>query len=58
MIVKSVKPARMRENLSLDDFSLSDEDMGSISGLNRNRRFNDPGQFCEEAFNTFYPIYD
>jgi len=26
--------------------------------LNRNRRFNDPGLFCEEAFGSFYPIYD
>ena len=26
--------------------------------LNRNRRFNDPGVFCEAAFNTFFPIYE
>jgi D-xylose reductase len=30
----------------------------AISNLSRNRRFNDPGDFCEGAFNTFYPIYD
>lgn len=40
------------------DFSLHDEDMAAIDGLNRDRRFNDPGQFCEEAFSTFCPIYD
>jgi D-xylose reductase len=32
--------------------------MNAISALNRNRRFNDPGHFCEEAFGTFFPIYD
>ena len=30
----------------------------AIGGLNRNRRFNDPGDFCEAAFNTFCPIYE
>jgi hypothetical protein len=32
--------------------------MASITSLNRNRRFNDPGDFCEAAFNTFLPIYE
>ena len=32
--------------------------MTQISALNRNRRFNDPGEFCEAAFNTFFPIFD
>ena len=32
--------------------------MAAISGLNQNLRFNDPGQFCEAAFNTFCPIFD
>jgi D-xylose reductase len=58
VVVKSLKPARMKENLALDDFSLSTDDMAAISGLNRNRRFNDPGNFCEAAFSTFFPIYD
>ena len=30
----------------------------SIGRLNRNRRFNDPGDFAETAFNTFCPIYE
>jgi D-xylose reductase len=58
VVVKSVKPARMTENLSLDDFELSEDDMQAISSLNRNRRFNDPGDFCEAAFGKFHPIYD
>jgi D-xylose reductase len=48
----------MRENLDIFNFELTDEEMAKISALNINRRFNDPGHFCEEAFNTFYPIYD
>jgi hypothetical protein len=32
--------------------------MAAITTLNRNRRFNDPGAFCEGAFRTFCPIYE
>ena len=58
LIPKTTKPHRMLENLSVFDFSLSDTEMQAISELNINRRFNDPGVFCEAAFNTFHPIYD
>lgn len=58
VIPKSNNPARQKENLSLDDFTLSDLQMASINKLNRNQRFNDPGVFCEAAFNTFFPIYE
>ncbi|NND83354.1 MAG: aldo/keto reductase [Gammaproteobacteria bacterium] len=58
VIPKTSKPERMVENLDLDDFELNDAEMAAISALNCNRRFNDPGVFCEAAFNTFYPIYD
>lgn len=58
VIPKSTRVERMRENLDVFDFELSNEDMASINALNINRRFNDPGHFCEDAFNTFYPIYD
>ncbi len=58
VIPKTTNPQRLVENLSLSDFSLTDEEMAAISGLNQNRRFNDPGAFCEEAFNTFHSIYD
>lgn len=58
VIPKTSKPERLRENLHLFDFTLSEEEMAEISALNCNRRFNDPGVFCEQAFNTLYPIYD
>lgn len=58
IIPKTTKPERMRENLALFDFELSSDQMQAISGLNRNRRFNDPGVFCEAGFNTFHAIYE
>ncbi len=58
VIPKTSRPDRLRENLALFDFELTDEAMQSIDRLNRNRRFNDPGDFCEQAFGTFCPIYE
>lgn len=58
VIPKTSNPQRLLENLDLSDFMLSDDEMAAISCLNKNRRFNDPGAFCEEAFNTFHSIYD
>jgi len=42
----------------LFDFELTADEMKTISGFNRNRRFNDLGDFAEAAFNTFFPIYE
>jgi len=58
IIPKTSRVERLRENQQLFDFELNDVEMMAISALNRNRRFNDPGHFCEEAFGTFFPIYD
>ena len=58
IIPKTTRAERLRENLSLFDFELSEAEMTAISALNQNRRFNDPGVFCELAFDKFYPIYD
>ena len=55
---KTVRADRLVENLTLFDFKLSTEEMGAISTLNRDRRFNDPGVFCEAAFHTFCPVYE
>lgn len=58
VIPKTTNPQRLVENLTLSEFSLQTDEMKAISGLNQNRRFNDPGHFCEAAFNTFHSIYD
>ncbi len=58
VIPKTSKAHRMTENADIFDFELNEQEMNNISGLNRNRRFNDPGVFCEAAFNTFHPIYN
>ncbi len=58
IIPKTSKPARLVENIDLFDFELSGDDMLAVSALNANRRFNDPGVFCELAFNTPCPIYE
>ena len=58
IIPKSSKLERLKENLALFDFELNNNEMAAISALNANRRFNDPGAFCEGAFNTFHAIYD
>ena len=58
VIPKTSRPERLKENLALADFELSDEEMRAISALNQDRRFNDTAVFCEQAFGKFYPIYD
>jgi D-xylose reductase len=58
VIPKTGRPERLKENLNIFDFELTPDEMNSISALDRNRRFNDPGVFCETAFNTFFPIYE
>lgn len=58
VIPKTSDVERMKENLAVFDFQLSPREMQLISNLNQNRRFNDPGHFCEAAFNTFCPIYE
>src|SRR6056297_104144 len=58
VIPKSQQKEHLKENLELFDFELSDEEMAAIDHLDRHRRFNDPAEFGETAFNTFYPIFD
>ncbi len=58
IIPKTSKPERMRENLDIMDFALTEGEMAAIGALDAGHRFNDPGVFTEAAFNTFHPIYD
>ena len=58
VVPKTTRVERLRENIEIFDFMLTDDEMSAINALNRNRRFNDPGVFAEQAFNAFLPIYD
>ena len=58
IVPKSTREERLKENLALFDFELTEDEMKAISSLDQHRRFNDPGEFAEDAFNTFFPIYE
>jgi D-xylose reductase len=58
VIPKTASRERMEENINVFDFELTDAQMNAISSLDLQRRFNDPGDFGEAAFNTFLPIYE
>jgi D-xylose reductase len=57
-LCKTTTPSRMLENRKIFDFYLTVDEMRQISSLNKNRRYNDPGAFCEPGMGTFCPIYD
>lgn len=43
VLVKSSNPVRIKENISLFDFDLSEADMDALASLDKNTRFsNDP----------------
>jgi len=56
-LCKTCTPSRMTENRQVFDFYLTGPEMKRIDSLNKNRRYNDPGEFCE-GMGTFCPIYD
>ena len=57
VIPKSSDVGRLKENLSIFDFTLTDEEVAQIATLDRHRRFNDPGVFTT-GMNSFCPIFD
>ncbi|MEM6366201.1 MAG: aldo/keto reductase [Planctomycetota bacterium] len=58
IVPKTSRLDRMRENIDVFDFELSDNEMAALSAMDQHRRFNDPADFGERAFNTFMPIYE
>jgi D-xylose reductase len=57
-LCKTSTKERMGENRNLFDFYLTPAEMARINALNKNRRYNDPGAFCEPGMGTFCPIYE
>lgn len=57
-LCKTSHPSRMQENRNVFDFYLTRNDMDALHALNKNRRYNDPGAFCEPGMGTFCPIYE
>ena len=47
VIPKTSSQTRMVENKDLFGFELTQEEMTAVAGLDKHRRFNDPGVFCE-----------
>lgn len=58
VIPKTSSQERMVENIRVFDFELTHDQMQHLDGLDEDRRFNDPGDFGEAAFNTYLPIYE
>ena len=58
IISHSMKAERLRKNIALFDFELTDEEIQAIYAPNQNRRFNDLATFYERAFGMFCTIHD
>ena len=56
-ILKGNMGERLIENIELFSFDLTENECKSISDLNKNMRFNDPGEFCQ-GMGAFCPIYN
>lgn len=58
VVPKSTREKRLRENLDVFGFELSDDEMKRLAGLDKRRRFNDPGNFARGwGMPVGYPIY-
>lgn len=56
VIPKTSNVERLKENLMIFDFEITQEDCAAIDSLNRNVRYNDPGLYCK-LMHCPYPIY-
>lgn len=53
VIPKSNNQARLQQNLEVNNFSLTPEELAEISGLDKRLRFNDPGFYLEKPIRIF-----
>ena len=58
VIPKTTRLERLKENLASQHLRLKEDAVQVIASLDQNRRFNDPGVFCEKAFGKYFPIYE
>ena len=58
VIPKSENEERIRENIDINSFQLTDDEMKSMKSLECGLRMNDPAVFCPKFFNTECPIWD
>lgn len=59
VIPKTSQVERLKENMDIFDWELSEEDMKDIESLDRGLRYNDPGEFCVSmGMGMSMPIYD
>lgn len=58
VIPKASSREHLAQNADIFHWELTDQQMQQLSQLESGRRFNDPGVFCERAFNTFFPIFE
>jgi len=57
IVPKTATKSRLPENIDLFSWTMTEDEMKSIDALNKNQRFNDPGNYAEGGFGTFYPMY-
>jgi D-xylose reductase len=58
VIPKTSNPDRLVENASVFDWELSEEDMKTLTALDKNMKFNNPSDYTEPVFGLYYPIFE
>ncbi|RDW84321.1 hypothetical protein BP6252_01911 [Coleophoma cylindrospora] len=53
VIPKSNNQARLQQNLEVNDFTMTQEELDEISSLDKGMRFNDPGFYLEKPIRIF-----
>jgi len=56
IVPKTATKSRLPENIDVFNWTMTADEMKSIDALDKNQRFNDPGNYAE-GIGTFYPMY-
>merc|ERR1712166_1733353 len=57
IVPKTATLSRLPENLDVFSWTLTEDEMKIVDGLDKKQRFNDPGNYAEDGFGTYYPMY-